>query len=180
MRSSRRPWSALANRASSIYRQEDLDAAAADLASSRAALTRALLGVGREPAGPRDLPLDPEPALAVPSTRRAGESSSGWLASRLDAPAPPHAPSRDAEEPTATAPAGLGEHSLTAPPRRCRRPRRPLKGFRRRGEDGLEAGGRAVHRGLGLPALHVLGGGSMAVSSSADLLAAVEAAPGRA
>ncbi len=61
-----------------VVRQEDLDAAAADLASSRAALTRALLGVGREPSGPRDLPLDPEPAL-MPAPA-PGESSSGWFA----------------------------------------------------------------------------------------------------
>jgi cell division protease FtsH len=59
-------------------RQEDLDAAAADLASSRAALTRALLGVDPEPARPRDLPPDSQPGwMPGPSP---GYSSHGWFA----------------------------------------------------------------------------------------------------
>jgi ATP-dependent 26S proteasome regulatory subunit len=59
-----------------VVQQEDLDAAAADLASSRAALTRALLGVGREPAEPQEQGWTPTPG-PVPGPADGG---SGWFA----------------------------------------------------------------------------------------------------
>jgi hypothetical protein len=59
-----------------VVRQEDLDAAAADLASSRAALTRALLGVGLELAEPREQGWPPTPG-PVPGPADGG---SGWFA----------------------------------------------------------------------------------------------------
>ncbi len=58
-------------------RQEDLDAAAADLGSSRAALTRALLGVGPEPAERHDLASGASPGLA-PEPPHSG-ASAGWF-----------------------------------------------------------------------------------------------------
>jgi hypothetical protein len=61
-----------------VVRQEDLDEAAADLASSRGALTRALLGVDPEPAEPLDLPPGPRPGR-MPGPP-PGHSSAGWFA----------------------------------------------------------------------------------------------------
>ncbi len=66
-----------------VVQQADLDAAAADLRSSRSALTRALLGVGDgTPAGPIEGAAEPAgpPGAPRPVQHPGGRAESGWFA----------------------------------------------------------------------------------------------------